>query len=149
MVRALEMRKEMSSTPLPPLTVDLHPERPLRRGIAPPPKKIPIVALPPDPTLEEIEAAGGNVDLRTDDHEIRGRDGQNTGVGVSGEIKRVTPFEVGLPGAVTWMKDEDGEGGWFTDEVSACLPFYDRGKEGKGCRFGSARGDGLGITDTS
>lgn len=134
------MRAEMSSIPLPPLTVDLHPARPLRRGIAPPPKKVPIVALPPDPTFEEIEAAGGKVDLQTDDHEIRGRDGQNTGVGVSGEIKRVSPFEVGLPGAVTWMIDEHGEGGWFTEEVSACLPFYYLGKERRGCRVGSVRG---------
>jgi 7,8-dihydropterin-6-yl-methyl-4-(beta-D-ribofuranosyl)aminobenzene 5'-phosphate synthase len=124
------MRAEMSSSPLPPITVDLHPERPLRRGIAPPPKKIPIVALPPDPTFEEIEAAGGKLDLRSDDHDIRGRDGQSTGVRVSGEIKRVTSFEAGLPGAVTWMVDENGEGGWFTDEVSCPNQFHPLGAHG-------------------
>lgn len=116
LLKALELRRAVQPD-LPPVTVDLHPERPLRRGIAPPPKKIPTVALPPDPTFAELEQLGGRVDLRNEDHEIMGRDGQSSGVGVSGEIKRVTPFEVGLPGAVTWMKDENGDGGWFTDEV--------------------------------
>jgi 7,8-dihydropterin-6-yl-methyl-4-(beta-D-ribofuranosyl)aminobenzene 5'-phosphate synthase len=111
------MRALQSKEPLPPLTVDLHPDRPLRRGIAPPPKKIPAIALPPDPQFDELEAKGGKLDLRRDYHEIIGRDGLATGVGVSGEIPRVTPFEVGLPGAVTWMIDETNQGGWFTDEV--------------------------------
>lgn len=115
LLKVLGLRRHISPD-LPPVTLDLHPERPIRRGIAPPPKKIPIIALPPDPTFAELEVAGGRVDLRDDDHEIIGRDGCSTGVGVSGEIKRVVPYEVGLPGAVTWM-EENGEAGWFTDEV--------------------------------
>ena len=116
-LKALDLRKVLSPGPLQPIPVDLHPNRPIRRGIAPPPKRIPIANLPIDPTFEEINGAGGRVDLHDEDHEIVGRDGKATGVGVSGEIKRTTPFEVGLPGAVTWM-EEDGKGGWFTDEVS-------------------------------
>jgi 7,8-dihydropterin-6-yl-methyl-4-(beta-D-ribofuranosyl)aminobenzene 5'-phosphate synthase len=77
-----------------------------------------MAALPEDPTFEEIEASGGTVDLHDEEHDILGRDGKTTGVRVSGEVPRVHPFEKGLPGAVTWMKDEDGKGGWFTDEVS-------------------------------
>ena len=115
-LKALELRQELSLTPLPPLTVDLHPARPTRRGIAPPPHYTPVSVLPTDPTFEEIEAKGGRVDLRDDRHEISGPEGLTTGVGVSGEIKRASKFESGLPGAVTWMKDGDFEG-WFTDEL--------------------------------
>lgn len=103
---------------LPALKVDLHPDRPIRRGIAPPPEYKPKVALNPDPTFDEIHARNGAVDLHAEAHEVVGRDGALTGVGVSGEIPRWSRFERGIPGAVTW-KEEDGEAGWFTDEVSS------------------------------
>jgi 7,8-dihydropterin-6-yl-methyl-4-(beta-D-ribofuranosyl)aminobenzene 5'-phosphate synthase len=138
-LKALELRQSSSSSssfsssssslgpldtldPLNALPVDLHPERPIRRGIAPPPKRIPIAVLPADPTFEQIDSAGGAVRLSDQPHDIIGRDGGSTGVRVSGEIPRVEPFERGLVGAVTWMKDENGEEGWFTDEVSVNLP---------------------------
>lgn len=62
----------------------------------------------------------GRVELHPEEHEMIGRDGASTGVGVSGEIKRRFGFEVGLPGAITWMEKEDGEDGWVSDEVSLC-----------------------------
>jgi len=107
-LKALSLRSSLSLSPLPPLKVDLHPTRPIRRGIAPPPKYIPSAQLPEDPTFDEIISAGGKVDSHDEEHEIIGRDGGMSGVGVSGEIKRVTPLEKGIPGAVTWMKDEHG-----------------------------------------
>jgi 7,8-dihydropterin-6-yl-methyl-4-(beta-D-ribofuranosyl)aminobenzene 5'-phosphate synthase len=106
----------VSGKSLQPLTVDLHPDRPLRRGLAPPPKFVPITNWSPDPTFEEVSAAGGRVDLRAEAHEILAG-GVGTGVHVSGEIPRVIPFERGLVGAVTWMvEDEGGSGEWITDE---------------------------------
>jgi 7,8-dihydropterin-6-yl-methyl-4-(beta-D-ribofuranosyl)aminobenzene 5'-phosphate synthase len=126
-LRALELRK-VQAPQAEPLKVDLHPDRPLRRGIAPPPAYIPSACLPEDPTFDGIIARGGAIDLHAEDHEIVGRDGHKSGVGVSGEIKRVTSFEKGLPGAVTWMENENGTGEWFTDEVSltAIIPYLHR-----------------------
>ncbi|ORY22515.1 beta-lactamase-like protein [Naematelia encephala] len=121
-LKALELRAAASSTRLSKIPVDLHPDRPIRRGIAPLPKRIPLVALEPDPTFEEIEAAGGRVDLHDEYHEIQ-VGGSKSGIGVSGEIPRRVGFEVGLPGAITWMNagDQPGEeDGWFTDEY---LPY--------------------------
>jgi len=122
-LKALSLRENLSSSPLPPVKVDLHPDRPLRRGIAPPPQWIPIVALEADPSLEEIEQHNGKVDLHDEAHEIQTSSGELTGVGVSGKIERVTPFEKGIPGAVRWREEEDGvlpitgKGSWFSDEL--------------------------------
>ena len=124
-MKALELRSELTSTPLPPVIVDLHPVRPARRGLAPLPKRIPVAALPNDPTFDEINTAGGTVHLNDQMHEMKGRDGSDTGVMVSGEIPRETPFEVGLPGAITWTKDENDNWDWFTDEASNS-PFLPR-----------------------
>ena len=116
-MKALKLRSELASSALSPVTVDLHPVRPARRGIAPLPKRIPLACLPEDPTFDEIASAGGKVLTSDTEHEMLGRDGRSTGVTVSGEIPRVMPFEVGLPGAVTWMED-NGKWDWYTDEVS-------------------------------
>lgn len=89
-----------------PLKLDLHPDRPIRRGLAPGPKYVPITNWLPDPSFNEMRALNGEPDLRADGHEIKTADGRGTGVYVSGEIPRVHPFERGLPGAVTWMLNE-------------------------------------------
>jgi 7,8-dihydropterin-6-yl-methyl-4-(beta-D-ribofuranosyl)aminobenzene 5'-phosphate synthase len=118
-VRALEMRGEQASAAgktLPPLPVDVHPVRPLRRGLAAPPKFIAVTSFLADPTFEEMAAAGGVPCLSDTPHEIRSLSGEATGVGVSGEIPRVHAFERGLKGAITWM-EEDGKGEWMTDEM--------------------------------
>ncbi|WWC68609.1 uncharacterized protein I206_102539 [Kwoniella pini CBS 10737] len=118
-LRALEIRQnqlgELSNGNY--VQVDLHPNRPIRRGISRPPDYIPICTLPTDPTFEEIEQRGGKVELNDKPHEILNKKGIRTGIGISGEINRVTSFEVGLPGALTWMKDEIGEEGWFNDHL--------------------------------
>ncbi|WRT65723.1 uncharacterized protein IL334_002671 [Kwoniella shivajii] len=123
-LKALEIRKEqLQLRKTPPgdqdemVLVDLHPDRPIRRGISRPPDYTPICALPPDPSFDEIERKGGKIELNDQPHEIITKDGSNTGIGVSGEIERVTEFEVGLPGALTWMKDENGQEGWFNDHM--------------------------------
>ncbi|WVQ78787.1 hypothetical protein IAT38_000878 [Cryptococcus sp. DSM 104549] len=124
-VRALEMSRYQRRARLgfegdsekDTVIVDVHPERPIRRGICRPPSTQPSCVLPSDPEIADITGAGGTVIMRNNPHEIQGRSGA-TGVGISGEIGRTVEFEKGLPGAVTWMKDEDsGEEGWFSDPM--------------------------------
>lgn len=119
-MRALEMRQEQAARAgkaLPPLPVDVHPARPIRRGLAPPPKYIPITNWTADPTYAEMAAANGVAVPNDQAHEVTSAAGDSTGVHVSGEIPRVHPYERGLVGAVTWMEGEDGGAGeWMTDE---------------------------------
>jgi 7,8-dihydropterin-6-yl-methyl-4-(beta-D-ribofuranosyl)aminobenzene 5'-phosphate synthase len=94
-------------------TVDVHPNRPTARGIAPPPSGKVICQIPRDPTFDEIEAHGGTVEKHREGHLVAGGT-----VWVSGEIPRVTPFETGLTGGVRFMPDEDGSTGtWFEELV--------------------------------
>jgi 7,8-dihydropterin-6-yl-methyl-4-(beta-D-ribofuranosyl)aminobenzene 5'-phosphate synthase len=97
--------------------VDVHPDRPIARGIAPPPGYDKIIGrLPADPTFEEIEELGGRVETYVEGHAIA--DGM---VWVSGEIPRETSFEGGILGGVRWV-DESGPtctgGRWIKEEVS-------------------------------
>jgi 7,8-dihydropterin-6-yl-methyl-4-(beta-D-ribofuranosyl)aminobenzene 5'-phosphate synthase len=83
----------------PPLVVDVHPDRPDQRGILTP---LGIFAmLPPDPTIEAIEAAGGRVVTARDVHSVGG----DLFV-ASGDIPRQTSYETGLAGHHTWRGDE-------------------------------------------
>jgi glyoxylase-like metal-dependent hydrolase (beta-lactamase superfamily II) len=52
--------------------VDVHPNRPAARGIAPPPSGKIICQLPRDPSFEEIEAHGGTVEKHRDGHAVAG-----------------------------------------------------------------------------
>jgi len=92
------------------IVVDLHPDRPIARGIAP---RGPVTArLPPDPTFAEIEERGGTVEVHAEEHVVAGGT-----MWVSGEIPRTTPFETGLLGAVRWFGDEkEGKGDWKPEE---------------------------------
>ncbi|KAJ4483300.1 beta-lactamase-like protein [Lentinula aciculospora] len=95
------------SKPAQPCVVDVHPDRPFARGIAPGPLYDKVIGrLPPDPTFEQIEAAGATVERYADGHVIAG-----DSIWVSGEIPRVTSFETGLPGAKRF------EHGAWTDEL--------------------------------
>lgn len=77
-----------------PLVVDLHPDRPDQRGMLTP---VGIFAmLPPEPTIEAIEAAGGHVVTHADVHDIDGL------FLASGDIPRRTSYETGLVGHHTW-----------------------------------------------
>ncbi|BEI84996.1 hypothetical protein CcaverHIS002_0503970 [Cutaneotrichosporon cavernicola] len=138
-LRALEMRNEQAAAAgkaIHPVSVDLHPDRPIRRGLAPGPKYIPVTNWLPDPTFEEMAERNGRADLHADAHEITVNG--PSGVFVSGEIPRVHPWEKGLKGAVTWMVDNDGTGEWCTDEKLADERYVAVDVKGKGLVLFSA-----------
>ncbi|OBZ67114.1 hypothetical protein A0H81_12902 [Grifola frondosa] len=106
MLSFLRLRGPVSA----PCVVDLHPSRPIARGIAPLDKII--GRLPADPTFEQIEEVGGVVEKHSEGHAVAGGT-----VWVSGEIPRVTAFEGGFPGGVRWVGGEaDSEGKWVKEE---------------------------------
>ena len=102
-----------------PIVVDLHPDRPVARGIAPGPTYDKVLcALPFDPTFQAIEAAGGVVEKHAEGHAVAGG-----AVWVSGEIPRVTEFETGILGGLRWNQKSTEEspkpdGEWVSDGVS-------------------------------
>ncbi|KAH7925942.1 hypothetical protein BV22DRAFT_1064021 [Leucogyrophana mollusca] len=118
---------KMRGTEPSPCVVDVHPDRPYARGIATAPTFENIIGqLAADPTFEQIEEAGGKVDIHPEGHSIA--DGT---VWVSGEIPRVTSFEGGLPGGMRWINQE-GKGGWvhephIMDERYAAIDVLGKG----------------------
>lgn len=74
-----------------PLVVDLHPDRPDQRGVEVSPGSI--VTLPPEPSIDEIERAGGRTVLSDAVHLVGG----DLFV-ASGPIPRRTSYETGLVG---------------------------------------------------
>ena len=86
---------------LPAPVVDLHPDRPDQRGTVLPSGTV--VLLAPEPTLDALADAGGAVELHREAHLLGG--GFLLG---SGEIPRLTEYETGLAGHVTF--DDDGDG---------------------------------------
>ena len=80
----------------PPLLVDVHPDRPDQRGLL-------LTALgkfsmlPEEPTLEAVEAAGGQIVRHAEAHDVGG------GLLLaSGDIPRTTSYETGLEEHHTW-----------------------------------------------
>jgi 7,8-dihydropterin-6-yl-methyl-4-(beta-D-ribofuranosyl)aminobenzene 5'-phosphate synthase len=102
------LSERSGSTSTTPCVVDLHPSRPIARGIAPPNVGKVICRLPADPSFEQITKAGGSPEIHDEGHLVAG----NT-IWVSGEIPRTTPFEEGLIGGVRWFDDQ----GWIPEEV--------------------------------
>ncbi|MBA2624823.1 MAG: MBL fold metallo-hydrolase [Acidimicrobiia bacterium] len=81
-----------------PLVVDVHPDRPDQRGILTP---LDIFAmLPPEPTIEAIEEAGGDVVAHADVHVLGDL------FLASGDIPRRTSYETGLAGHHSWRGDQ-------------------------------------------
>jgi 7,8-dihydropterin-6-yl-methyl-4-(beta-D-ribofuranosyl)aminobenzene 5'-phosphate synthase len=79
----------------PPLIVDVHPNRPDRRGMLTPLGSF--AMLPCEPTFAEIEAAGGVIAQQADVHAVAG------GLFLaSGDIPRTTNYETGLGTHYTW-----------------------------------------------
>jgi 7,8-dihydropterin-6-yl-methyl-4-(beta-D-ribofuranosyl)aminobenzene 5'-phosphate synthase len=77
-----------------PLIVDVHPDRPDQRGILTP---LGVFAmLPPEPTIDAIEAAGGHVVVHDEVHDL------NELLTASGHIPRHTSYETGLAGHHSW-----------------------------------------------
>ncbi|MGH1488278.1 MAG: MBL fold metallo-hydrolase [Acidimicrobiales bacterium] len=83
-----------SAAGLAPPVLDLHPNRPDQRGVRVPDGRV--LLLPPEPALEDLAAAGADLSLNADAHDIAG--GFFHG---SGEIPRENDFETGLHGHVT------------------------------------------------
>lgn len=97
--------------------MDVHPDRPISRGIAPGPTfdKV-LCAIPPDPTFTQIEEAGGVLEKHAEGHAVAGRT-----VWVSGEIPRLTTYEAGMLSAVRWIEGDtgvDAKGKWVPEHVS-------------------------------
>ncbi|KAH9944682.1 beta-lactamase-like protein [Amylocystis lapponica] len=99
----------------PPIVADLHPDRPIARGI----KIGETVAcrLPDDPKFEELAEVGAVVEKHAEGHAVAGGT-----VWVSGEIPRVTEFEGGILGGIKWVESatvnaEGRKGEWAKDEL--------------------------------
>jgi 7,8-dihydropterin-6-yl-methyl-4-(beta-D-ribofuranosyl)aminobenzene 5'-phosphate synthase len=75
----------------PPPVVDVHPDRPDQRGTGAPGRGF--VLLAPEPTFDELRAAGAEVVTHDQPHVLA--DGL---LWASGEIPRTTAWETGLPG---------------------------------------------------
>lgn len=97
-----------SAAGLPPPVVDLHPDRPDQRGVQTPMGAI--ILLPPEPTFDELAAAGGAVERQRDPHAVA-----DWFYG-SGEIDRVTAYETGLAGHLTFDGDEGRSDPLILDE---------------------------------
>jgi 7,8-dihydropterin-6-yl-methyl-4-(beta-D-ribofuranosyl)aminobenzene 5'-phosphate synthase len=82
-----------------PLVVDVHPDRPDQRGILTPLGSF--AMLPPEPTVDAIEAAGAEVLAHRDMHTV----GDDLFL-ASGDVPRQTAYETGLPGHHTWRGDQ-------------------------------------------
>ena len=82
-----------------PLMVDLHPDRPDRRGILLPTGTM--ILLPEEPTFEAIESAGGRIETHDQAHTLC-----NGFFFGSGEIERETSYETGLVGHHTFRGGE-------------------------------------------
>jgi 7,8-dihydropterin-6-yl-methyl-4-(beta-D-ribofuranosyl)aminobenzene 5'-phosphate synthase len=78
-----------------PLLVDLHPNRPDRRGILLPTGTM--ILLPEEPTFDAIQAAGGHIETHDQAHTLC-----NGFFFGSGEIERHTSYETGLAGHHTF-----------------------------------------------
>ena len=81
------------------LLVDLHPDRPDRRGVLLPAGTM--FLLPEEPTFEAIESAGGHIETHDQAHTLC-----NGFFFGSGEIERETPYEAGLAGHHTFRGGE-------------------------------------------
>ncbi|KAJ5726333.1 uncharacterized protein N7483_007690 [Penicillium malachiteum] len=123
LLRAIRMIKEAKSAQgrTDDLIVDLHPDRPVYRGIAFPQM---LVSLEADPTFEEISDAGGIIEKHSEAHTIL-----DDMFLVSGEIPRVTPYETGLKGAVRF---DPGTKDWYSDELIIDERFLAVNLKGKG-----------------
>lgn len=78
-----------------PVPVDLHPKRPLRRGIQLP--DMPLITMQADPTWEELQNDEALIHMCAEPHNV-----MDDSFLISGEIPRLTPYEKGLESAVAY-----------------------------------------------
>ncbi|KAF2815196.1 metallo-beta-lactamase superfamily protein [Mytilinidion resinicola] len=116
MLRAIQMINEAKTAskaaPSPssasPLVVDLHPARPDYRGFMGPEAAVSFEA---DPTFTEIEDIGAKVSKSDQAHTVLDDFFQ-----ISGEIPRVTPYELGLRRGIRFVSEKKA---WESDELIA------------------------------
>ncbi len=104
----------------PVLVVDVHPDRPDRRGVQLPDG--PMVMLPDEPTLGAIEEAGGHVATNPDPHLFS--DGF---FAASGSVPRQTEYETGLPGHHSFYGSEGVADPLILDERLVAIHVRGRG----------------------
>lgn len=105
MLRAIQMINEPKPQSAEAVAVDLHPDRPDFRGIM----ATEPISMEADPSFDEVTRAGGKVQRNDQAHTILG----GTFL-VSGEIPRVTPYEVGLRRGIRF---DAAKGTWQEDTV--------------------------------
>ncbi len=106
-IEAISAARRRAGRPAP--IVDLHPDRPDQRGIQTPWGTV--VLLPEEPTIDAIARAGGVVVTHDEAHPVAG--GLLYG---SGAIDRVTEYETGLPGHLSFRGDEASPDPLIMDE---------------------------------
>jgi len=99
--------------------VDLHPNRPDQRGSLLPSGTIAL--LPPEPSIDDIVAAGGAVHRHDEPHDVSRR------FYASGMIDRVTAYETGQPGHVSFRDGEMSSDPLIADERFVAVHVRDRG----------------------
>ena len=109
--------KARSAANLSPPIVDLHPDRPDRRGILLPSGVM--IMLPEEPTFEDIAQSGAEIVTRDDPHPIC-----SGFFFASGAIERLTPYETGLVGHHTFRGEDGKPDPLIMDErfAAACVP---------------------------
>jgi 7,8-dihydropterin-6-yl-methyl-4-(beta-D-ribofuranosyl)aminobenzene 5'-phosphate synthase len=110
-IRMINDAKARESGTTQNVVVDLHPNRPVYRGVM----AMKPVSLEADPTFEEIAEAGGKVEKHDQPHTVL-----DDMFLISGEIPRKTSYEKGIrqgiryiPETQTWEDDP-----WIMDERS-------------------------------
>ncbi|KAF3390492.1 hypothetical protein F1880_009008 [Penicillium rolfsii] len=103
------------------LVVDLHPDRPVFRGIALPET---IISLEADPTFDDLARAGAVVNKSDEAHTVL-----DDMFLISGEIPRRTTYEMGLKNAVRYDAEEND---WYSDELINDERFLACNIKGKG-----------------
>ena len=117
-VAAVAEARRRAGRPAP--LVDLHPDRPDQRGTLAPSGMIQL--LPPEPTFEALEAAGGRLVKHDEPHTLCG--GLVFG---SGRIDRLTGYEAGLVGHHTLRGDSFAPDPLIMDERFLAASVHGRG----------------------
>lgn len=100
--------KTTTTTTTTPVVVDVHPDRPVFRGVMLPTTQQPI-SLQADPTIQELQDAGDAVRSESGAHTVP----DNIFL-VSGAIPRETEYEGGIRGGITF---NETSGEWEKDEL--------------------------------
>jgi 7,8-dihydropterin-6-yl-methyl-4-(beta-D-ribofuranosyl)aminobenzene 5'-phosphate synthase len=94
-LKAISMINAQKAPSQPKVVVDVHPNRPEFRGVKTPRGQI--ISLEPDPTFDDIKAAGGVLSKNDQVHTVL----SDTFL-VSGAIPRVTEYETGIAGGMRY-----------------------------------------------